>query len=139
MNAETLAASKIGGKKVKDARDAIAVGHHDVDFWVHVVGSFNVGVDYQTAPTVAIPYKKAFAALCKVSGCTGKAGINKIREAMELALADESETTAKTALDNQLDLEKIEREVIEPMLQGLPKLDCRGKVTTKLKWEIREA
>lgn len=135
----TIAASKaIKAKDAKAARPDVGVGQHRVDFWLRITGLVKVGEDYETAPTVAIPYKRAFAALCKISGCTGKAGINKIRQAMEIALSDDTDETAKDALSNIEDIERIEREIIDPMLQSLPKLDCKGKVTTDLEVEIRE-
>ena len=132
-----LAVSKaIKAKDVKTSRRGIEVGTYEVDENVHVFGSLTVGEDYETTPTVAIPYKKAFAALCRVSGCTGPAGIAKIRRAMEIALADDTDDTAKDVLAGIEDVNRIEREVIEPMLANLPKLECRGKVTTKLTAEI---
>ncbi len=136
---QTLATGKAVKKAaLTEARNGVEVGDHDVDFWLHIYGSFKVGDDYTSAPTVAIPYKKAFAALVHVSGCTGKAGLDMIRKAMEIALADESEGTAKDALQDICPkVERIEQEIIDPMLKSLPKIPCKGKVTTKLKMEIR--
>jgi len=136
---ELVAASKaIKRNDVKEARQNTPVGNHDVDFWLHVFGSINVGNDYESTPTVAIPYKRAFAALCHVAGCTGKHGVAMIRRAMEIALADENDVDAMTALERICPaVDQVEHEIIEPMLSQLPKLPCKGKVTTSLQYEIR--
>lgn len=131
---QTVATNKVIKKKaLSEARKTLDVGQHDVDFWLHIDGSVTVGEDYNTAGTVAIPFKKAFALLAYTAGCTGKAGINKIKEAMILALADESDITAQDALKLVCPMvDTIEREVIQPMLNALPTIRCDGKVTTKL-------
>lgn len=131
-------AKAIPASVIKVARLGVDAGRHDVDFWAHVSGTINVGEDYVSAATVAIPYKKAFAALCHVAGCTGKAGVNMIRQAMEIALADENDATATDALKRICPaVEAVERDVIQPMIDSLPLLDCKGKVTTKLTVEIQ--
>ena len=138
MNAiETIATLKVVKKPdATKARQGLKIGQHDVDFMVRVFGSFNVGQDHEKTPTVAVPYKRALAALCHVSGCTGKAGVEMIRKAMVIALADETDKTANAALTEFCPLvERVEAEIIKPMLKGLPKLKCLGPVTTKLQYE----
>jgi len=128
----TLAVSKaIAAKAVTAARKNVGPGSYSVDCLVHVIGSMNVGQDYETAPTASIPYKKAFALLCYVSGVTGKAGIAKIRRAMELALAN-GDDAAEVLSETMPQIERIEKDIIDPMLAGLPKIKAKGKVTTKL-------
>ncbi len=139
-NATTIATAKaVKAATVKAARNELNPGEYNVDFHAHIFGTFKVGNDYQSAPTVSIPYKAAFAALCHVAGCTGKAGVNMIRKAMEIALADDNDVNARDALQRTCPMvEQVEIDVINPMLQDLPKLDCKGKVTTKLEIEIDE-
>ena len=141
QNLMTVAAAKaVKAPALKTARNELEVGSHDVDFWVRIVGSLNVGEDYDSAATVAIPYRKAFAALCYVSGVTGKAGVNMIRKAMEIALADDNDVTAKDALDRICPaVEAVERDVIQPMINSLPRIPCKGKVTTdfELNWQAQ--
>jgi hypothetical protein len=138
MSLATVATAKVIKKPaLKAARADLAVGEHNVDYFLRVCGRVTVGEDYQTKPTVAIPYKLAFAALCHVSGCTGKAGIEKIRRAMEIALADDTDVTAKEALARAVPLaEQVEREVIDPMLASHDKIPGDGKVTTNLATEF---
>ena len=139
-NLAKLATSKaIPAKALKIARLGVNVGTHNVDFLARVTGTITVGKDYDTAGTVAIPYKKAFAALCHVAGCTGKAGVNMIRRAMEIALANENNVDAKSALTEICPMvDTVEREIIQPMIDAIPRLDCKGKVTSNLEVTIRE-
>ncbi|KKK84306.1 hypothetical protein LCGC14_2784690 [marine sediment metagenome] len=109
---ETLALDKAANGTAKPARKAVNPGSHAVDFLVRVRGTVNVGNDYESAPTASIPMKRALAALAAVSGCTGKAGIAKIRQAMELALTNDADA-GKILTDM---LPQIERGIYEHIL-----------------------
>jgi len=137
-NEETIAIAKsIKAAAVKIASSELDAGEFNVDFMVHIFGSGKKGKNYQSKPTVAIPYKAAFAALCHVAGCTGKAGVNMMRKAMEIALADDNDVTAKDALQRFCPMvDQVENDVIEPMLAELPKLNCNGKITMQVEVEI---
>ena len=83
------------------------------------------------APTCTIPFRKALAALAYVSGCTGKAGMAKIERAMQIAL--ETEDDAANILSEMMpQIDEVEASIVQPMIDRLPRIDCKGKVTTKL-------
>jgi len=134
-----LAIAKVMKKKAVDqARDKARPGKYAVDFKASVTGTITIGEDYEKTPTVSIPYKKAFAALCYVAGCTGKHGIGKIQRAMEIALA-ESGDAAEEMSKLIPQVERIEEDVISPMLASLPKTTAKGPVTTKLEVNLLPA
>lgn len=128
---ETLALSKAVNGEAKTARNQLSSGSYDVDFSVRIHGQVRIGQSYDATPTASVPIKRAMAALAYIAGCTGKNGIRIIERAMRIAIStDQSSADALTTMLPKI--EAIEQKVIASMLRGLPKIPCKGKVTTSL-------
>jgi len=132
MNAiDTIALNNAVETKVaKEAREALEVGKHSVDFMVRVTGTINVAEDTEKTPTVSIPLKEVLALFIARSGCTREASIALLRECMTDALKDGVKGVG--AVDAAADIDEAFKAEVAALTASLPKTPVKGKVTTKL-------
>jgi len=120
----TLAAAKaVDSASLQAARAAVGVGTYPVDFLVHITGSFKVGEDYEQRLVAKVDFAALFAvAMSKLNGVTIDA---LVREALEADPGEIKEIKARAS------------EALETIKAPTMSF-CKGKVTTKLDFEIME-
>ena len=134
----TLVAAKSQPKaKVDKARKSISSGTIEADFWAHFKGPLVVGVDYDSAPTVAMPHKKLVAAMFWLMGNQRINAEKVVFEAMKMVMST-SKTVADKLCDSVKNVERIEAEIIDPMLKKLKKQGfvVRSKGVCKFKGTV---
>lgn len=111
---ELLALSKM---KIDVDRDAVASGHHDVDFSVRVTGTLSVGRDFESVQAAAVPWERiALLALSKMNESTRSAIFRAAIEGDD-ETSDEIKAEARDFVDRA---------------KGKTKMVKRGRVTSEL-------
>ncbi len=135
---ETIAIAKvIKDAAIKRARRELEAGkNQEVDVLVRVFGTINIGDDYDRTPTASIPLLDALALAIHDAGITGQAAVNAIMRGMTRAL--EMDEDSKLIIGSMREnLDAAERK-IRAGLEELPKVPCKGAVTTSLTVEEYE-
>lgn len=119
--------SKIGSKL---GATRPAVGNHTIDetFVLKIKGNINVGKDYQSAPTVAIPLKSTMALLLHRMGFQREKAMELILEIMTIALTLD-EKASETFKDQFEWMAEAEKMIAETVAEKLPKIDKSGPVS----------
>lgn len=133
----------IKDKECKEARDAIPVGVHVVDFCAHIKGALKVGDDEEYTPTAQLPVLGILALAAQYCGITRESLLKAVlRIANEVH--EENQKPGERAIVKIGD--KIKKlapeigqffdEIKEKFQESLPPTPRKGKVTTALNVEI---
>jgi len=117
-------------KLVKDARKAVPVGTVTVNATVTVAGDLVVAEDYETTPTVSVPFLRAMCLVAQRSGFQGPAALSLIGDAMRDALAmgkDADAELAKLTKDAEAHLKTLRAELTEKLPKAPRKGECKFK------------
>ena len=131
----TLALGKLLSRKaIETARAEIGSGTHPVDVTVRVTGDLDIAEDSERMPTVKVLTKATLALLLRRMGCTRLDALALLQSVFEDALTlDEDAREAlleESGVDEALDI------FDKKVLRRLPKISCRGRVTSNLEAEV---
>jgi len=135
MNAiETIAVSKMVKKGDADkARELLSVGSYEINTLVRVTGTMNVGEDYeQEFWQIAKPEKVVLALACAVNKTTA----DKITQEQYERVLSDVDGLVHDISDEQAKRFKKDREDSIKKLRKPCKKQAKGKVTTKLTYEV---
>lgn len=103
---------------------------------VEIEGAIRRQENYEAKPTARIPFLTVIALLMEKAGVTGRASIEMIRKAMEKALAmGENIEKGLEAQMKNVEAAKLE---IEKMMEGLPKIPCKGALRATLRTQVKK-
>ena len=119
-------------KCFKNEKLALEPGVHQIDETItfHIMGTVEKKADQHVAPTVSIPWLAATALLLEKVGVTGDEAIECLRQAIEEAMT-EGTNTERQIQDRMCDVETAINLVREKLLAKLPKKRRAGSLITK--------
>jgi hypothetical protein len=131
-NPTLLALAKLLEHEAKTKRPKVRAGDYalDQDILLHVEGTLHVGDDHEYTPTTSIPWKTTLALFVRYAGITREHALRGLVQAMQAALAAESDESAEELIEALADLDEAESEV-QASLSELPKQNRKGAVVAK--------
>lgn len=131
---ELLALSKSIAADAKDIDPPEGVHVLNFTARVHVLGTVTKGEPYEQTPTYKIPLKATLALCFEKMGFQRERVSELLIEAMTAAIMAETNPSDELA-ERMKDIDRA-MEKVEAALGKLPKVTHKGKVTTKLAYEI---
>lgn len=136
VSSETsLALAKLFSKKETDeVRAQVGPGVHPIDVTVRVSGSIKVAEDGHRASTIKVLTKATLALLIKRMGITRLSALDTLasvfKESMEMDEDARERLLEESGVEEAMELFK------ESVVDVLPKIPTKGRVTTQLEVEV---
>ena len=133
---EQMAVAKaIADKAAKQARENLAVGTSNVDFYIHVCGDLSISQDTEKVPTVSIPLYATLAIALQKAGIQAENILSIIESSVSEAIANDETVNESISERVRAICEHLKNRFAET----LPKTPVKGAVRANLVVEKVEA